>query len=45
MGSDPDEVEAEAAGDAGADVWDGDDDPGAFGAGLKMHVCSWEAQT
>jgi hypothetical protein len=45
IGSELDDVEVVAAGEAGADDWDGDDDPGAFGAGLKKHVCSWEAHT
>jgi hypothetical protein len=45
MGSELDDVEDVAAGDAVAAAGDEDDDPGAFGGGLKMHVCSWEAHT
>ena len=45
MGSELDGVEGAAVGDAGPDACDEDDDPGAFGGGLKKHVCSWDAHT
>jgi hypothetical protein len=45
IGRELDDVDPVAAGDAAADDWGGDDDPGALGAGLKMQVCSWEAHT
>jgi hypothetical protein len=45
MGRELDDVEEVGAGDAGAAACDEDDDPGAFGGGLKKHVCSWEAHT
>ena len=45
MGSELDDVGDVAAGDAEAEACDEDDDPGAFGGGLKKHVCSWEAHT